>query len=69
LVAEDIGGLPTMTSPPRVSMEITDDMLKSMEVGLAFRDYVSSLSSSLQFIYASMVHDGTDMTLLLSNNW
>ena len=57
-----------MTSPPRVSMEITDDMLKSMEVGLAFRDYVSSLSSSLQFIYASMVHDGTDMTLLLSNN-
>jgi COMPASS component SWD2 len=31
-----------MTSPPRVSMEITDEMLKSMEVGLAFRDYISS---------------------------
>ena len=52
---------------PRVSMEITDDMLKSMEVGLAFRDYVSNLSSSLQFIYASMVHDGRNMTLLLPN--
>jgi len=48
-------------------MEITDDMLKSMEVGLAFRDYVSNLSSSLQFIYASMVHDGRNMTLLLPN--
>ena len=58
-----------MTSPPRVSMEITDDMLKSMEVGLAFRDYVSNLSSSLQFIYASMVHDGRNMTLLLPNKW
>ena len=56
-----------MTSPPRVSMEITDVMLKSMEVGLAFRDYVSNLSSSLQFIYASMVHDGRNMTLLLPN--
>ncbi|WVZ66798.1 hypothetical protein U9M48_015969 [Paspalum notatum var. saurae] len=29
-----------MTSPPRVSMEITDEMIKSMEVGLAFRDYL-----------------------------
>jgi hypothetical protein len=57
--------LSTMTSPPRVSMEITDDMLKSMEVGLAFRDYVSNLSSPLQIIYASMVHDGTNVTLLL----
>jgi len=56
-----------MTSPPRVSMEITDDMLKSMEVGLAFRDYVSNLNSSIQFIYASMVHDGRNMTLLLPN--
>jgi len=44
-----------MTSPPRVSMEITDEMLKSMEVGLAFRDYVSSLSYlSLQFICLSI---------------
>ncbi|KAG0527210.1 hypothetical protein BDA96_06G213600 [Sorghum bicolor] len=34
-----------MTSPPRVSMEITDDMLKSMEVGLAFRDYNGRISS------------------------
>jgi len=45
-----------MTSPPRVSMEITDEMLKSMEVGLAFRDYVSSLSYlSPQFICLSIV--------------
>jgi hypothetical protein len=35
-------GVATMTSPPRVSMEITNDMLKGMEVRLAFRDYVSS---------------------------
>ncbi|CAN6338026.1 unnamed protein product [Urochloa humidicola] len=34
-----------MTSPPRVSMEITDEMLKSMEVGLAFRDYNGRISS------------------------
>ncbi|KAF8724570.1 hypothetical protein HU200_020833 [Digitaria exilis] len=34
-----------MTSPPRVSIEITDEMLKSMEVGLAFRDYNGRISS------------------------
>ncbi|XP_062183307.1 protein ANTHESIS POMOTING FACTOR 1-like isoform X2 [Phragmites australis] len=27
-------------STPTVTMEITDEMLKSMEVGLAFRDYL-----------------------------
>jgi hypothetical protein len=37
-----------MASPPVVSMEVTDEMLKSMEVGLAFRDYVSYLFFSVQ---------------------
>jgi hypothetical protein len=37
-----------MASPPVVSMEVTDEMLKSMEVGLAFRDYVSYLFFLLQ---------------------
>ncbi|XP_062196496.1 protein ANTHESIS POMOTING FACTOR 1-like isoform X1 [Phragmites australis] len=32
-------------SPPTVSMEVTDEMLKSMEVGLAFRDYNGRISS------------------------
>ncbi|KAK3118641.1 hypothetical protein QOZ80_9BG0702910 [Eleusine coracana subsp. coracana] len=36
-----------MASPPVpvVSMEVTDEMLKSMEVGLAFRDYNGRISS------------------------
>lgn len=52
---------------PRVSMEITNEMLKSMKVGLPYQDYVSSLfsSSSLQFICLTM----DNMTLLPPNKW
>lgn len=34
-----------MTSPPRVSMEITDEVVKSMKIGLVFQGYVSLCSS------------------------
>ena len=30
-----------MTSPPRVSMEIIDEVVKSMNIGLVFQGYVS----------------------------
>jgi hypothetical protein len=35
-----------MTSLPRVSMEITDEVVKSMKIGLVFQGYVSLCSSS-----------------------
>ena len=34
-----------MTSPLRVSMEITDEVVKSMKIGLVFQGYVSLCSS------------------------
>ncbi|KAM3311249.1 hypothetical protein ACQJBY_031740 [Aegilops geniculata] len=37
--------MPAGEKEERVTMEVTDEMLKTMEVGLAFRDYIGRISS------------------------
>lgn len=38
-----VGGGGLLEREEKVSMELTDEVLKSMEVGIAFRDYVNSI--------------------------
>lgn len=56
-----------MASPPApgVSMEVTDEMLKSMEVGLAFRDYVSCSSSYCNILFTLFVSTGLELNFIL----
>lgn len=51
-------------SKERVSMELSDEVFKAMEVGLAFRDYVSMLLPFV-FVYQS---SGSSSVFLVGEN-